>query len=114
MILKREVVSGYGGPERRRYQTFITRNTEYHLRDEMCVAVRDRQSDTWLVNHLALGHRLRGAVEVRDNGEAIPVPQLPQVGQALYFDSNERELITSLLCGVQRPAPEMVATYPSS
>ena len=112
MHSKIEDTHDYVGPERRRHRLFITRNTEYHLRDQVCIAVRDRQSERWLSGHLALGHRLRGAVEVRDNGEAIPVPKDPQVGQALYFDSQERELITSVLCGVSRPTRELVATYP--
>ena len=34
---------------------FATRNTEYHLRNGVCVAVRDRRSGEWHVDHPTLG-----------------------------------------------------------
>ena len=46
---------GYLGPERRRHRAYVTRNTEYHFRDDVCVAVRDVKSRKWLVSHLAVG-----------------------------------------------------------
>jgi hypothetical protein len=39
---------------------FVTKNTEYHLRHELCVAVRDRYSNVWLEGHLAVGRKLTG------------------------------------------------------
>jgi len=99
--------------ERRRNKMFVTRNTEYHLRDDVCVGVKDRRTDSWLEGHLALGRHLSGGVRVLQNGEAIPVPDLPQVGEALYFSSGGRELITSALCSVERPAREVVQQYAS-
>ena len=32
---------GYQGPDRRIHRVFVTRNTEYHVRAGVCVAVRD-------------------------------------------------------------------------
>lgn len=101
------------GRERRRNQMFVTRNTEYHLRDGRCVAVRDRRSDTWLEGHLAVGRVLSGGVRVLKNGEAIPVTDSPQVGEALYFSTGGRELITSVLCSVERPPREVALRYAS-
>lgn len=98
--------------ERRRNQMFVTRNTEYHLRDGVCIAVRDRRTDCWLDGHLALGRSLSGGVRVLSNGSAVSVPSAPQVGEALYFSSGGRELITSVLCSVERPAKELVDCYP--
>ena len=34
---------------------FVTRNTEYFLVDGLCVAVRDRRTESWLEGHLAVG-----------------------------------------------------------
>ncbi|HSC89506.1 MAG TPA: hypothetical protein VLC09_19625 [Polyangiaceae bacterium] len=103
--------SARSGAERRRNQMFVTRNTEYHLRDGVCVAVRDRRTDCWLEGHLALGRSLSGGVRVLPNGTAIPIPAAPQVGEALYFSAEGRELITSVLCSVERPAKDLVASY---
>lgn len=96
----------FAGPERRKNRMFVTRNTEYYLNDGLCVAVKDRRTETWLAGHLAVGRRLSGGVRVLENGAAIPVEQGPEVGQALYFAAGGRELITSVLCSVGRPSPD--------
>jgi hypothetical protein len=102
----------YAGRERRRHRMYVTRNTEYHLRDGVCVAVRDRKTGSWLPSHLALERRLTGGVRLLQNGTAIPVMGAPRVGEALYFAEEEgRELITSRLCGVERPEKRMVSQY---
>lgn len=104
--------SGYGGPERRRHRMYVTRNTEYHFRDRVCVAVRDRSSGTWLSSHLALNRELSGGVRFRKNGTAIPCLEEPGVGDALFFGSEGRELVTSLLCEIKRPEKQIVVGYP--
>jgi hypothetical protein len=85
----------YGGPERRRHKMFVTKNTEYHFRDRVCVAVRDRRSGTWLPAHLALCRRLGGAVRFQPNGFPIPATGEPGIGEALFFDDDGRDLVTS-------------------
>jgi hypothetical protein len=109
------MASTYQGKERRRHRTYVTRNTEYHFRDDVCVAVRDRKSNAWLVSHLALQRKLTGGVRVLPNGTAIPVEQPPAIGEALYFGDEEgRELITSRLCTIERPEKRIVAGFPAS
>ena len=100
-------------PERRRHRMYVTRNTEYHFRDGVCVAVRDRRSNAWLMHHLALARRLAGAVHFFANGTAVPRREEPAVGEALYFDEDGRELVTSLLSSIERPPKELVLQYPS-
>ena len=85
------------GKERRFNKLFVTRNTEYYLRDGLCLAVKDRRTSEWLGGHLADGRQLSGGVRILGNGEAIPVPSAPEVGEALYFAEGGRELITSVL-----------------
>lgn len=104
---------GFGGQDRRRHRMFVTRNTEYHFRDTVCVAVRDRRSGTWLPSHLALQRTLTGRVRFQSNGVAIPDGGPPEVGEALYFGDDGRELVTSLLTAVERPAKVLVTAYPS-
>ncbi len=94
--------------ERRRNRMFITRNTEYYLRGRVCLAVKDRLTKTWLEGHLAVGRTLSGSVRVLENGAAIPVPEMPQVGEALYFSEGGRELITSTLCRIERAERDLV------
>ena len=105
----------YQGKERRRHRTYITRNTEYHFRDDVCVAVRDLNTRAWLLSHLALQRKLTGGMRVLSNGTAIPVLSTPEIGEALYFSNCEgRELITSRLRSVERPAKRVVDAYPET
>jgi hypothetical protein len=104
-------ISQYGGQERRKHRRFVTRNTEYHFREQTCVAVRDRRSGEWLCSHLALKRNLTGAVRY-GNGTVLPSLGEPRVGDALYFGDDGRELITSLLCAIDRPEKALVASYP--
>jgi hypothetical protein len=106
-----EQKSSYAGPERRKNRVFVTKNTEYHFRGDRCVAVRDRRSSRWLPSHLAIGRRLSGGVHFHPNGTAVPVVDRPALGEALYFADDGRELITSAVCGLERPEREVVSHY---
>src|SRR5215469_12904009 len=52
----------YAGPERRRHRVYVTRNTEYHVRDRTCVAVRDRRTGDFMQGHLALERQIEGGL----------------------------------------------------
>ena len=104
-------IERYRGPDRRLHRMYVTRNTEYHFRGERCVAVRDRRTGTWLDSYLAIDRRLAGAVRFHGNGVAVPSAEAPKVGEALYFDEDGRELITSLLASIERPGREVVQRY---
>jgi len=101
----------YAGPDRRKNRVFVTKNTEYHFTGDRCVAVRDRRSSKWLPSHLAIGRRLSGGVHFHKNGAAVPVPDRPSVGEALYFADDGRELITSAVCGLERPNRDVIRSY---
>jgi hypothetical protein len=105
---------GYDGRNRRRHSMYVTRNTEYHFRDAVCVAVRDLHTGRWLPAHLAVSRRLTGGLRLLANGAAVPTLTEPAVGEALYFGENGRELITSLLSSVERPPRDAVAHYASA
>ena len=104
----------YRGSERRRHRVYMTRNTEYHFRDGFCVAVRDRRSGDFLHGHLALQRRVHGGLRFFPDGAIAPNPGEPQAGESLYFSAEGRDLVTSPLEAVERPAKEIVEAYPSA
>jgi hypothetical protein len=84
---------------------FVTRNTEYHLRLDQCVGVRDLQTGDWHRHHAAL--RLR----------AIALPSMGHdhhwVGRRLQFWSTDKDVVTSQVIDVGRPEPEVIPHYVS-
>jgi hypothetical protein len=106
----------YRGTERRRHRVYVTRNTEYHLRDGVCVAVRDRQSNAWRGAHIALNLRLEGGVKIYANGAVVPNVAEPTVGDAMFFtfvsrDGEERQIVTSRVIKIDRPPKQDVLSY---
>jgi hypothetical protein len=104
----------YSGPERRRHRVYVTRNTEYHVRDWFCIAVRDRRTGDFMQGHLALHRRIEGGLKFFPNGAIAPNPGEPRRGESIYFAGNGRELVTSPLEEVDRPSKEIVREYPVS
>jgi hypothetical protein len=101
----------FAGPDRRRHRIYVTKNTEYHFRDGFCIAVRDRRTGDFLQGHLALRRRIHGGLKFFLNGAIIPNPGEPQVGEALYFASDGRDLVTSPLEAIERPSKELTGAY---
>jgi hypothetical protein len=106
--------SRYAGPERRRHRVYVTRNTEYHFRDGVCVAVRDRRTGKFVQGHSALFGRIDAGIKFFDNGSIAPAAGDPQPGDCLYFESGGRDLVTSPLEAVDRPSRDTVDRYPES
>jgi hypothetical protein len=104
--------SEYTGPERRRRKVFLTRNTEYHFMDDVCVAVRQRDSGRWRIAHAALARSLSGAVRFTASGDVQPTAEPPNVGDALFFAASGADVITSALTEVTRPLPQTIESYP--
>jgi hypothetical protein len=108
---------GYQGSDRRRHRVYITRNTEYHLRDGICVAVRDRRSRSFRSAHIALNLRMEGGVRIYPNGALIPNVENPVEGDAIFFthvgpEGEMKQIVTSRVEKVDRPAKTIVALYP--
>lgn len=97
--------------ERRVHKVFVTRNTEYHVRQSLCVAVRDRRSGEWLGAHLARGRHVRGSLRFLATGGVMPHEGVPRVGDSLFFSSDGRDLVTSAVLVVERPPKNVVAKY---
>ncbi|MCA9694943.1 MAG: hypothetical protein R3A51_10100 [Nannocystaceae bacterium] len=92
-------------PERRRHRVFATRFTEYHLRDDQCVGVRDRESGKWVREHAAL--RLR-AVDVPERGH-----DRTWIGRRLQFWGSHADVLTSPVVEIGRPERPVVDFYVS-
>jgi hypothetical protein len=104
--------SAYAGPERRRHRVYVTRNTEYHFKDGLCIAVRSRRTGEFVPGHLALQGRIDAML--RENGGIALATAEPRAGESLYFASGGRDLVTSRLESVGRPRPEIVGAYPGT
>jgi hypothetical protein len=106
---------GYSGPDRRRHRVFITKNSEYHCRDGICVAVRDVRSGLFRDQHLAIGKRMSSSILFSKEGgiAAISKPGDTHVGEQLCFSSGQldHEIITSAVKAIERPPKEIVSLY---
>lgn len=102
---------GYTGQERRIHKVFVTRNTEYHVRQRTCVGVRDRKSGRWLAGHLALESDLSGGLKFNRNGSIFPNEGMPNVGESIFFLAAGRDLVTSPVVSIERPGRDIVQTY---
>lgn len=99
----------YSGPERRQHRVLVTRNSEYHMRGHVCVAVRDAQGE-WRSEHVAIGCPLEGGIRVREPGCYEPYFGTdPEPGLRLCFG----DLLTSPLLEVRRPPKEALDHYAS-
>jgi hypothetical protein len=108
----------YEGTERRRHRVYVTRNTEYHVRDGICVAVRDRKSNAFRNAHIALNLKVEGGVMIFPNGACVPNLTNPMEGDAIFFshktpDGDDRQIVTSRLEKIDRPPKRDVLRYPS-
>lgn len=102
----------YSGPDRRVHRVFVTRNTEYHVRKNTCVAVRDRETGEWSCQHLAVAQSIGGSIRFHEGGGITATPGLPRVGESMYFEAEGRDLVTSSVVSVERPKSSIVASYP--
>ena len=103
--------SRYSGAERRTHKVFVTKNTEYHVRAGMVVAVRPRGSKEWLSEHSALSMMVQGFILP---GTFLPQAGSPKPGQRAYLAINGDDVVTSAIVAIVRPPKSTVAEYPES
>jgi hypothetical protein len=66
-------------------RVYVTRNTEYHVLGDLCVAVRDLRTGVWKPDHTALQRRIKGSIRVRPGGTWDVTRDMPGVGAVIYF-----------------------------
>jgi hypothetical protein len=101
----------YEGPERRIHQVFVTQNSEYHVRENLCVAVRDRESGEWLRSHFAVRRPVVGSMRFFESGAISASAGLPELGESLYFEELGRDLVTGSVIAVERPERAVLGQY---
>jgi hypothetical protein len=89
--------------DRRRHRLFVTHHTEYHLRADEVVGVRDRETGTWMRDHAAL--RLR-AINLPPRGH-----DHSWLGRRLQFFGMGTDVVTSPVVAVGRPDRDVVDHY---
>lgn len=97
----------YQGTERRIHRVFVTGNTQYHLRYDRCVAVRDVRTGVWERRHPAVNQRL-SCVLTRSTGDLAVAQRLPEVGDAMCFEGS---VLTSPVRSIERPPRDVVSSY---
>ncbi len=107
----------YRGPERRRHRVFLTLNSEYHCRDDICIAVRNLKTGRFNPNHPALGRRMTGGIRFNEEGSVASFSrpgEQPHIGETLFFSDEavELSLQTSALKAIERPPKTVVERYP--
>lgn len=91
----------YSGKERRVVQILATRNVEYHMRGNVCVAVRDLESGQMITTHSAIGSKVQGRMTQDRHGcWRLDEDVLPSVGGRLLFTSR---VLTAPLRSITRP-----------
>lgn len=99
----------FTGTDRRLHKVFVTQNTEYHLRDRVCVGVRDLWTGHWRTAHPAVGKHLFGAL--RPGPKGLEALDQPQVDSMLWFENGENDILTSRLTTMTRPPKRVVDQY---
>jgi hypothetical protein len=94
----------------------VTRNTEYHCRDGVCVAVRDRRSRRFVAQHPALGKHVSGGLKFNEKGgiDSATTGEDLQPGLQVCFageSDHDRSVITSPLDTIERPTKDIIKTY---
>lgn len=102
---------GNQNDERRIHKVFVTRNTEYHVRKNLCVGVRDRNTGRWLSGHIALKSEVAGGLSFLRTGAVRATDSLPGVGESLFFCREGRDLVTSPIVSIERPPRAVVHGY---
>jgi len=100
-----------GFKERRRHKMFVTKNTEYHMKDDICVGIRKLKNGLWINNGKALKAKLVGSIKSLDE-IILAQGSEPHVGEPLLFINEDGEdIVTTTLSEIKRPPKEAVNNY---
>ena len=80
------------------YRVYFTRNSEYHLQNNVCVAVRDRRTGLWFDEHPALSRPLAAAQLLANEFTSLYTPNL---GESLDFEQDGELLRTSPVLNIE-------------
>lgn len=90
---------------------FVTKNTEYHMKDNICVGIRKLKNGLWIKNGKAIKARLIGSIRSVDDIIMAKGTE-PAVGEPLLFINDDGEdIVTTTLSEIKRPPKEAVNNY---
>jgi hypothetical protein len=81
------------------YRVFLTRKSEYHVREHVCFGVRDRRTGGWLETHWALGWPLAGSIA--DSRGEICSLGVPGLSEPLCFVVDGQLHYTSAVISIE-------------
>jgi hypothetical protein len=81
------------------HRVFLTRRSEYHVRNHVCFGVRDRRTGAWVADHWALGQRL--ATAFPESYGSVYGFSVPVIGEALCFVVNDNAQFTSPVLAIE-------------
>jgi hypothetical protein len=81
------------------YRVFLTRKSEYHVRQHVCFGVRDRRTGQWHARHWALGRPLAGSIA--DARGAMCSLGTPGVSEPLCFMVDDQPNYTSPVISIE-------------
>lgn len=103
---------GPSRPERRRHRVYATRHLEYHLRDGICVAVRDSLARCFVHGHVAIESTLHGGMTLDGPSPMLTHEGEPLLGESLVLTQGARRIVTAPLRLIGRPPLDVVKRYP--
>jgi hypothetical protein len=97
--------------DRRLHRMFVTENSEYHLKENVCVGIRSLRSGKWITRAKALKARLIGGISSMIEVK-LAAPSFPKVGESLLFMTDDGEdVVTTRIKDIRRPPREALNFY---
>lgn len=93
------------------FQIAATRNTEYHLRDRVCIAVRDRRTGRWHSDHPAVGNLVTCMFASVRGGWRPHAFSTRRIGSVMHFGQAPEPVTTGAIRVVFEPDASVVAFY---
>ncbi|MEK7706260.1 MAG: hypothetical protein AAB426_14970 [Myxococcota bacterium] len=92
------------------HHVLITANSEYHVTDGVCIAVRDHRSGEWRPSHCAVGGRIVGTLRGSMQGIHPVDASTPTTGDRVIFST---DVVTSPVRSLRTEGPEAFDSYPT-
>jgi len=92
------------------HRVYVTHGTEYHLRDSVCLVVRDRRSGAWITDHDAVFQEATCMLLPTRRGVRRTALG-KRIGARLCFETHVYRIVTSEVRQVRAPTDEERAAY---
>jgi len=99
--------------EKRRHKLYVTKNTEYHVKDNVCVGIRNRATGDWIMVSRAIGAVLIGGLHQAGEHEVnfSSYPWLEKGDCLLFITDGGHDIVTTRVEQVDRPSRQSIRYY---